>query len=187
REGQVGAAFSLTGASHFEDADGDALTFSATGLPAGLSVNTQTGVISGTPAPGTDRATPYAVNVTASDSFGGTAASVLSLVVAAAPASGGGGVGGAGDGGAAAGGGGGGGGGALDMLSLLCLLLGGLVAAARSLIMKPCAWSVVFAYRPARQPDGEHVPAQAAPAARLARVDEHGGIRDCDEPLLVLD
>jgi hypothetical protein len=47
-----------------EDGDGDTLSYSATGLPAGLSISSSTGVISGsvTAAPGT-----YAVAVSASD------------------------------------------------------------------------------------------------------------------------
>src|SRR4029453_15566635 len=45
------------------DADGDALTYSATGLPPGLILNPGTGVITGDPlVPG-----PYAVTVTAMD------------------------------------------------------------------------------------------------------------------------
>src|SRR6202021_184673 len=45
-----GPAFSLDGPSHFAaPAAGDTLTFAAT-LPAGLSINAATGVISGTPA-----------------------------------------------------------------------------------------------------------------------------------------
>ena len=44
-----GQAFSLNVSNHFTaPAAGDALTYSAT-LPAGLSINDQTGVISGTP------------------------------------------------------------------------------------------------------------------------------------------
>ncbi len=47
-----GQAFSLNVSSHFTaPAAGDALTYSAT-LPAGLSINAQTGVISGTPTDG---------------------------------------------------------------------------------------------------------------------------------------
>ena len=45
------------------DANGDVLTYSATGLPAGLSLNASTGLISGSPITiGT-----YAVSVTVSD------------------------------------------------------------------------------------------------------------------------
>lgn len=48
-------------------AEGVSLTFSATGLPSGLSINTTTGVISGTIAVAAAAATPYAVTVTATD------------------------------------------------------------------------------------------------------------------------
>jgi DUF971 family protein len=49
------------------DADGDTLTFGATGLPAGLSINSTTGAITGTLAAGS--AGNYTVTVTASDGF----------------------------------------------------------------------------------------------------------------------
>jgi hypothetical protein len=49
------------------DADGDTLTFGATGLPSGLSISTATGEISGTLAAGS--AGKYTVTVTATDGF----------------------------------------------------------------------------------------------------------------------
>jgi hypothetical protein len=49
------------------DATGGQLSYSALGLPDGLSINTNTGVISGTLAPGTASDVSYAVTVTASD------------------------------------------------------------------------------------------------------------------------
>jgi large repetitive protein len=49
------------------DADGDTLTYTATGLPPGLTVNSTTGVISGTIASNADTNSPYNVTVTASD------------------------------------------------------------------------------------------------------------------------
>jgi hypothetical protein len=57
------------------DADGNSLTYSASGLPAGLSVNNGTGVISGSIATDADTNSPYAVTVTASDSTTDTSAS----------------------------------------------------------------------------------------------------------------
>src|SRR5207249_938074 len=53
--GQVGVAFSYT-----ITATNNPTSYNATGLPAGLSVNTSTGVISGTPATGTDAGSPPA-------------------------------------------------------------------------------------------------------------------------------
>jgi hypothetical protein len=49
------------------DPDGDALTYTATGLPAGLSIDPGSGDISGTLANSAASATPYSVTVTASD------------------------------------------------------------------------------------------------------------------------
>ena len=55
------------------DSDGDPLTWTATGLPAGLSIDPSSGTISGTPAPSAASPMPYNVTVTASD--GSTSAS----------------------------------------------------------------------------------------------------------------
>lgn len=49
------------------DASGGTITYSAKGLPAGLSINTSTGVISGTIATGASNSSPYTVTVTATD------------------------------------------------------------------------------------------------------------------------
>ncbi len=49
------------------DADSDTLTYSATGLPAGLSLNAGTGLISGTVGTAAHVHSPYAVTVTTSD------------------------------------------------------------------------------------------------------------------------
>ena len=48
------------------DPNNDVLTFSATGLPSGLTINTATGLIAGT-LTSSASATPYIVTVTASD------------------------------------------------------------------------------------------------------------------------
>jgi Putative Ig domain/Cohesin domain len=49
------------------DADGDVLSFSATNLPPGLSINATTGIISGTIASGAALGSPYNVTVQVSD------------------------------------------------------------------------------------------------------------------------
>ncbi len=49
------------------DADGDVLVFAASGLPAGLSINAATGIISGTIGFGAAAGSPYAVSVTVRD------------------------------------------------------------------------------------------------------------------------
>jgi hypothetical protein len=53
---------------HGHDADGDTVSYSASGLPSGLSVNTNTGAISGTLSTSADQNSPYLVTVTAADS-----------------------------------------------------------------------------------------------------------------------
>ena len=55
------------------DADGDSLSYSATGLPTGLSINSSTGVISGTIANTASTSSPYSVTVTVADSYSGSA------------------------------------------------------------------------------------------------------------------
>ena len=49
------------------DADGDTLTYGASGLPAGLSIDTATGAISGTISLSAASGSPYAVSVTVRD------------------------------------------------------------------------------------------------------------------------
>ena len=67
------------------DSAGVALTYSATGLPPGLSINSATGLISGTPAAAT--ASPASVTVTATDSSGvsGTATFTWSVTGTSTP------------------------------------------------------------------------------------------------------
>ncbi len=79
----VGTAASLP-VQASDSASGQTLSYSATGLPAGLSINTSTGLISGTPTTaGTSN-----VTVTAKDSTGATGSASFSWTVAAGGGSG---------------------------------------------------------------------------------------------------
>jgi Putative Ig domain len=72
----VGAAVSLQ--IHASDsASGQTLTYSATGLPAGLSINSSTGLISGTPT----TAATSSVTVTAQDTTGASGSTSFSWTV----------------------------------------------------------------------------------------------------------
>ena len=62
---RVGTAYNRTIECSYTG--GGTLEFSAAGLPAGLSVNTGTGVISGMPNAGTDKDSPYSVTVGVTD------------------------------------------------------------------------------------------------------------------------
>jgi large repetitive protein len=76
--GTVGTALSLTIAA--TDADGDPLSFTATGLPAGLTLAAASGVISGTPT----TAGASTVVVSASDGRGGTGSTTFGWTITAA-------------------------------------------------------------------------------------------------------
>jgi Putative Ig domain len=73
--GSVGTAF-----SYQITASNSPTSFNATGLPSGLTVNTSTGLISGTPAAGTDAGSPYSVTISATNS-GGTGTATLTLTI----------------------------------------------------------------------------------------------------------
>ncbi|MDE2445573.1 MAG: tandem-95 repeat protein, partial [Alphaproteobacteria bacterium] len=80
--GFEGTPVSLPTAGVFHDVDTpDVLTFSATGLPPGLSIDPVTGLISGSPAVGSSAGGPYTVVVTADDHHGGTITSTFLLEV----------------------------------------------------------------------------------------------------------
>jgi hypothetical protein len=65
------------------DVDGDTLSYSASGLPPGLSINSSTGLINGTIGFGAAANSPYNVTVTANDGHGGiTNAPVTWTVIA---------------------------------------------------------------------------------------------------------
>src|SRR5207248_1756351 len=55
-------------------------SYNATGLPTGLSVDTSTGAISGTPAVGSDAGSPYSVTISATNS-GGTGSATLTITI----------------------------------------------------------------------------------------------------------
>jgi VCBS repeat-containing protein len=79
-----GGTFNLPTATAFTDPDGDTLSYSAAGLPPGLSINTSTGVISGTLTAGASQAANggvFTVVVTASDGRGGSAQQGFTLSV----------------------------------------------------------------------------------------------------------
>jgi hypothetical protein len=87
QSGTVGTAASVQ--VHATDSGGAALTYSATGLPAGLSINSSSGLISGTPtASGTS-----SVTVTARDSTGVSGNTTFTWTVANTGGGGGGGGG----------------------------------------------------------------------------------------------
>jgi hypothetical protein len=85
----IGSAYSQTISKNYTG--GGTVTFSATGLPGGLSINAGTGLISGTPASGADAGSPYSVAVTATD---GTYSDTKTYSLTVSPAYSGGGAGG---------------------------------------------------------------------------------------------
>ncbi|MFF7709138.1 Ig-like domain-containing protein [Pseudomonas sp. NPDC007930] len=88
QQGVDGSPFNLAVASRFSDADGDTLAYSATGLPAGLSINSQTGLISGTLDGHASTAVTngvYTVVVSAADGHGGMASQSFTLTVSNPP------------------------------------------------------------------------------------------------------
>jgi hypothetical protein len=77
--GTVGTAVSLQ-ITATDSASGQTLTYSATGLPAGLSINSSTGLISGTPT----TAASSSVTVTAEDTTGATGSASFTWTISAA-------------------------------------------------------------------------------------------------------
>ncbi|MEO1706898.1 MAG: Ig-like domain-containing protein [Pseudomonadota bacterium] len=66
-------AVDITNAFEDPNPDGDPLTYTAQGLPPGLTINPQTGIISGTLPPDASLQEPYIVTLTADDGQGGMA------------------------------------------------------------------------------------------------------------------
>ncbi|MEM8749871.1 MAG: tandem-95 repeat protein [Pseudomonadota bacterium] len=56
-------------AGHFDDPDGDMLTFTMTGQPAGLEIGLNTGIVTGVVDPSASQTGPYTVTIRADDGF----------------------------------------------------------------------------------------------------------------------
>jgi hypothetical protein len=65
----------------FSDLDGDALSYSAGGLPMSLSIDPNTGIISGTPTPPEVANSPFTITVIATDPQGASVNSSFDLVI----------------------------------------------------------------------------------------------------------
>ena len=70
QDGEDGADVSISTAQGFKDIDGDDLTFTASGLPPLLSIDPDTGLITGTLESDSSVNGPFVVTVTATDPFG---------------------------------------------------------------------------------------------------------------------
>ena len=74
-----GSPVSLPMAGFFNDPDGDVLTYSATGLPIGLTIDAVTGIISGALDPSASQTSPYAITVTVDDGLSSTVSTGFTL------------------------------------------------------------------------------------------------------------
>ncbi|NES94124.1 MAG: DUF4347 domain-containing protein [Desertifilum sp. SIO1I2] len=76
-------SFSLDISGNFTDADGDTLTYAAQGLPEGLTLDPDTGMISGTPIAAAG--TTFNVTITVNDGRGGTVSDLFAIALLAIP------------------------------------------------------------------------------------------------------
>jgi len=81
----AGRFFSQNLSASFNDPDGDPLSYTATGLPGSLSINSISGVVSGTPSPSEVSNTLYEATVVATDSSNESVDAFFSIQVIAAP------------------------------------------------------------------------------------------------------
>nr|WP_225444633.1 S8 family serine peptidase [Pseudomarimonas arenosa] len=81
RSVQMGASASWDAAAAFEDPDGDDLQYSMTGAPGSLSIDADTGMITGTLLEAEISATPYVIEVTATDTGAMSVTTSFELVV----------------------------------------------------------------------------------------------------------
>ena len=82
QHGADGQTVSIATGPAFTDPNaGDTLTFSASNLPTGLSINASTGLISGTIDPHASSASPYAVTITAADDKGAATQEIFNFTV----------------------------------------------------------------------------------------------------------
>ncbi|MDO7086205.1 Ig-like domain-containing protein, partial [Pseudocolwellia sp. AS88] len=80
-----GQTVSINFSPYFSDVDGDTLSFTATGLPSGISIDANTGVVSGTFENNASVSSPYNITITASDDSGATVSESFDWSVANPP------------------------------------------------------------------------------------------------------
>ncbi|QDT11198.1 Ig-like domain-containing protein [Planctomycetes bacterium K23_9] len=75
---------SVNAATYFGDPESGTLTFSATNLPPGLSINSS-GLITGTVDPSASTGGPYSVTITAEDAYGSTVSQTITWAISNPP------------------------------------------------------------------------------------------------------